>query len=932
MTLRPYQRAALDAIDAAWNRRGHRVLVVLPAGSGKTLVGLAAAARLGRRTVVLSPNTATAGQWLNQWHEMFTPTRDTTAPITSANLEDSADLTSLTYAQLAPFDADTEVDAEGEPVRGHDRRLGPTADRLCEVLQSADGPATLILDDCQHVLEVWGDLLEELLTRVAGVRVVALTATPTWALSQPAAERAVRIVGPPVVEVSLPALVKQGYLAPYAELAWLCQPAAEEREWCDAQRVRFDELRAEATAAGFASTDFYPWLDAFVDHMTPGEWDELTRTTPELVAAVMRAHHAGMVDAPAGSSLSPAYRVALTADDWAVLLGQYTRSALLDSVAGADQACAKRLVTGLAAVGVGVTSRGVRRTRAAGARIVARSEAKTSATVEIVAAESAALAGRLRALVVCDHETSPASLPMGLAGVMDPQSGSALAVARRLAGDARLASRGVVLVTASLVAASARGAAILRAARPDLPWRTEGTLTFFGEGLNVPSDSERHGGGGAAGYLPGWSGSTGWGPDVWVPLVSDLFDNGAISVLVGTRALLGEGWDARSVTTVVDLTTATSPSAVTAVRGRALRLDPAWPDKVAHTWTVACIAPEDVRGFEDYRRLVAKHDAYLGLDAQQRVVAGVGHLDDDLSPYAPGDPAGWPPRNERTMRRSAARADTRAGWRIGEVCHDRVTPAVLVSPVPGREPTEPAGAVVRRGVLPAPGGLSADVARPPGAVRAAFVAAGVVAVVAGVLFAVGGSSTLGLAAVAALLAAAGLWWVGRRMGDERAVEAYRRAAQEPTAATYAEVVARALGHPGSARVETIDGVTALDLPGPAADRFASALTELLDEPTQPRFVVPRPVLAPLPEDRRQAAAQARAAAKGKLDTAIVCHGVPAVFGANTTALVPFRTAWRELIADTDPVSTAGRAGAGLLASARTRDPAGVVTGVRVMWD
>lgn len=951
MTLRPYQRAALDAIDAAWNRRGQRVLIVLPAGSGKTLVGLAAAARLARRTVVLSANTATAGQWLNQWHEVFTPTSDTARPSTSSSLDDAADITSVTFDEVAPFDADTEVDAGGEPVRGHDRTLGPLADRLCEVLQSADGPATLIIDDCHHLLDVWGTLLEELLTRVAGARVVALSATPTWALAQPEAERAIRVVGPAVYEASLPALVRQGYVAPYAELAWLCQPAADEHEWLAAHQARFEELRAEATATGFASTDFYPWLDAFVAEMAPGHWDELTRSSPDLVAAVMRAHHDGMVDAPAGSAMRAPYRVPMTADDWAMLLGEYTRSVLLDSVAGTDQACAHRLVTGLAAVGVRVTSRGVRRTRSAGAHIVARSEAKTACAADIVAAESASLAGRLRALIVCDHETATASLPVGLSGVMDSEAGSAVAVAQRLAGDARLASRGIVLVTSSTVAASARGAAIVRAARPDLPWRTEGTLTFFGEGLGssgVPAKRSAD----SASYLPGWSGSTGWGPHVWVPLISDLFDNGAISVLVGTRALLGEGWDARSVTTVVDLTTATSPSAVTAVRGRALRLDPAWPDKVAHTWTVACVAPDDVRGHDDYLRLVAKHDVYFGCDARQRVVAGVDHLDDALSPYSPGDPASWPDLNARMLTRSADRGHTRVAWRIGGSFHDRVTPTVLVTSAAGDDGRSTGGAgagataadearagegdltarVLRRDVLPAAGGLSADVAKSPGWVIAAMVALVAVAFVTGVAAYSGGSAVLGGVAGALLLGVVGLWWLGRRAGDVRALAAYRQAALAPTAATYGEVVAAALGYSGQVHIDSDDGVTGLGLPGPAARRFATALDEILNEPTQPRFVVARPVLAPLPADPRQAATQARAAAKGRLETVVVCHAVPTVFGANTTAIVPFRQSWRELIADTDPLSTAGRAGAGLLASAETRDPAGVVTSTQVVWD
>jgi len=56
--LRPYQLEAVDAFAAAGSG-----VVVLPCGSGKTLVGLAAMARAGSRTLVLVTNIVAARQW-----------------------------------------------------------------------------------------------------------------------------------------------------------------------------------------------------------------------------------------------------------------------------------------------------------------------------------------------------------------------------------------------------------------------------------------------------------------------------------------------------------------------------------------------------------------------------------------------------------------------------------------------------------------------------------------------------------------------------------------------------------------------------------------------------------------------------------------------------------------------------------------------------
>ncbi len=55
---RVYQQQALDAFDADVAAGDNRAYLVLPPGAGKTMIGLEAARRLGRRSLVLVPNTA----------------------------------------------------------------------------------------------------------------------------------------------------------------------------------------------------------------------------------------------------------------------------------------------------------------------------------------------------------------------------------------------------------------------------------------------------------------------------------------------------------------------------------------------------------------------------------------------------------------------------------------------------------------------------------------------------------------------------------------------------------------------------------------------------------------------------------------------------------------------------------------------------------
>ena len=83
--------------------------------------------------------------------------------------------------------------------------------------------------------------------------------------------------------------------------------------------------------------------------------------------------------------------------------------------------------------------------------------------------------------------------------------------------------------------------------------------------------------------------------------------DGTTQLVVGTRGLLGEGWDAPSLNVVVDLTTVAADVSVRQMRGRALRLDPADPEKLASNWDVVCVAPDLARGIADYSRFVRRH-------------------------------------------------------------------------------------------------------------------------------------------------------------------------------------------------------------------------------------------------------------------------------------------------------------------------------------
>ncbi len=874
--LRVHQRAALTAVEEAEASGERRAWVVLPPGAGKTLVGLETARRRGRTTVVLGPNTAIASQWLRGWNEYG-------GEPGASSREVEAPFTALTYQSLATFeDRDTveDRDADGPLLDA----LHPNGRALVERLKEV-GDLTLVLDECHHLLEVWGRLLEELLTELPDAFVLGLTATPPSTLTEEQKRLVDELFGETVFSVSIPAVVREGDLAPFAELAWLTTPTSTENEWLAAQGERFAELTAALTDPAYGSTSFFAWLDRRFAQTQQSD-------DPQEVAAVLRMVHAGLLALPDGARLTEAHRHTPTADDWVLLIAgwvQHLRGT------GRDDDIVDRVREVLPSVGYQLTRRGIRRGRSPVDRVLARSEAKTLALAQIVQAEHLNLGDRLRMLVLCDHERASATLPVDLRGVVDEQAGSALLALEHLERSAPHLHP--LLVTGTTVAGSDDTLHRLRAyvGRHDLVVR-DGRL------------------------LGPWTSRD------WVPWVTRFFEDGHARVLVGTRGLLGEGWDARAITGLVDLTTATTSTAVIQTRGRALRHDPDWPEKVALTWSVVCVSEDHPKGGNDWDRFVRKHQGFYGVDADGDVVSGVAHVDPALSPYAPPATDGFDEHNARMVLRSERRPDVREAWAVGTPYDDTLVHTVRVtSRQQHASRPERAPVVLHRDHL--------DVRdRRPSPWRPhPLLAVGLVlALVAfllnltpAVVVAVGVATILGIQTTVAVDR-------GRVLAEDLA--------RPPSIEQVAQAVADALHEAGlspvgaaEVRVEVDEmGERRCSLAGVDPDTsatFAAALDEVVSPMGSPRYAVPRWVLVgPVDNADGVRAALGRLRPDGE-----VWHTVPSVLGTTGARAQSFARAWDHWVGGGQAVYTGSPAGAGVLATHRGSDPFDVTTVLRVQW-
>jgi hypothetical protein len=118
----------------------------------------------------------------------------------------------------------------------------------------------------------------------------------------------------------------------------------------------------------------------------------------------------------------------------------------------------------------------------------------------------------------------------------------------------------------------------------------------------------------------------GWNTRNYVHLITHLLETGVTRCLVGTRALLGEGWDSIKLNTLVDLTQVTTYVSVNQIRGRSLRHDPENLLKAVNNWDVVTIADDPQRGFVDLDRFLEKHVQFYGLSEDNVIEKGVGHV------------------------------------------------------------------------------------------------------------------------------------------------------------------------------------------------------------------------------------------------------------------------------------------------------------------
>jgi len=634
---RDYQARVLEEMDG--HLHDARLHVVAAPGAGKTVLGLEIVRRLGRPALVFAPTIAIRDQWEQRLCPLFL---DAAPPATciSRDLSDPRELTLTTYQGLDALRRAEELDA------------------LIDSL-NARGPLTLVLDEAHHLRREWWKCLDRLAERLTDVRIVALTATPPYDASFAEWQRYEGLCGPIDLEIGIPELVRGGDLCPHQDHLILSQPGAEALDLLERRRMALSDLARDLRQ----DDGLLDWLTAHPWLTDPEAHVEAILEAPEMLSAVLVALAAAGRVLPA----APLKLLGVKARD-VPAPSQFWLERLLDGLlvshAAAfplDPARFKDLRSRLHRQGL-IEGGRVRLAQTRSIfKLMSASLSKLDSILTIAHAEQAALGEDLRMVVLSDHiragelptrpEATYRPAKLGVVPIFE--------VLRRQGGDP--AHLGVL--TGSLVVL------------PESVWPAFAAVAAqFGRNVEDFRCTALPGCPGHASVTCRTGSSA-----ALVQIVTALFTQGHLRVLIGTQSLLGEGWDAPVLNSLVLASNTASFMLSNQMRGRAIRIDPARPGKVANIWHLATIDPADreswaplARAFDwgalndagapelsDLDIVARRFRAFEGIanGASTLIEDGVARL--GLDPALPADES-----NARTFAIAADRAAIAERWRV----------------------------------------------------------------------------------------------------------------------------------------------------------------------------------------------------------------------------------------------------------------------------
>lgn len=594
-TWRSYQARVLENVGRYL--ADGKIHIVAAPGSGKTTLGIELIRRMNGNVLILAPSITIREQWVARIKEAFLCDGCKGEDYLSQDLKNPKAITVATYQALhSAMTRFQGTEKDGEEDAATTVEVDYAGFDLVGTMQKAD-IKILCLDECHHLRSEWWKALEEFKSKFNNIKTISLTATPPYDSTPAMWTRYMNMCGEIDEEITIPELVKEGSLCPHQDYVYFNYPTKAEE-----QEVRKFTERSNAMMQTLMRDD--QLLSYIRTHkgLNGQSSDDLLLDDPAYLSSILIYLQSRNVAFPSRlQRLLGAKHLPNMSTEWMECLLQGFLYDDADSYM-CDKTYREMLIDQLKAQGLIEKRKVVMTKSAAIEKLLTNSLGKCNSIRDIVFHEYQTTGDALRLLVLTDYIRKEYEKSLG----NEESDVNALGVLpffemlrRENAKKGGHVRFGVLCGTIVIIPAEAREA--LEREVADC-----GKVTFSKVGNLEESDYLKVTAVGDAHFLTG--------------AVTNIFAQGAMQVLIGTKSLLGEGWDSPCINSLVLASFVGSFMLSNQMRGRAIRVWREEPDKTSNIWHLVCLKPwnevqknpEDGIS-EDYTLLERRMEHFLGL-------------------------------------------------------------------------------------------------------------------------------------------------------------------------------------------------------------------------------------------------------------------------------------------------------------------------------
>ena len=626
---RDYQQRVLDNADKYL--RDGKINIVAAPGSGKTVLGLELIRRLASPCIVLSPTTAIRQQWGERFKDLFLDNAEDFSLLFSNDLHQIKFVNSITYQAL--YTAIDKISAtEDEDIDCSDVDIFAAMREF--------GIKTVCLDEAHHLKNEWQKALEKFISVLdKDVKIISLTATPPYDSEWSEWSRYMDICGEIDEEIFVPELVGQNTLCPHQDYVYFNYPTESEIE-----SFRTHKERALLAVEKLGKLDLF--FDVCQSLNAEKDYEILFLDAKQYIALVALLKYYGFeIDKKLIRELTakrglPSFKM------------QYAETAiqfLLNGELITEEQKAE-IVSVLKNHSVYEKKKVTLELNERLKRALISSVGKLESIRRIASNEVSAMGERLRMLVLTDYIKKE-----NLAKIASAEEFNSVNIVSifEMLRRANLNVNIGVLSGSLVILPKSIDLSNIKHKKEDIANTDYCTVEFAGA---------LHRG---------------------VDYVGKLFEEGKIQILIGTKSLLGEGWDSPCINSLILASFVGSFVLSNQMRGRAIRIDKNDPQKSANIWHLVTVEPEylfkdkaterisaylkedykELRSY-DYDILKRRFDSFMGPNYSTGTIeSGIERITLIKPPY---DKNGIERINDEMLQLSADRGEVKNKW-CGEV-------------------------------------------------------------------------------------------------------------------------------------------------------------------------------------------------------------------------------------------------------------------------